>query len=41
MPNLLLQKPSKKSKSKDHTLALQRRMKLWESGEFAELVFEG
>ena len=41
MPNLLLQKPSKTSKSKDHTLPLERRMKLWENGEFDELVFGG
>ena len=34
MPNLLLQKPSKTSKSKDHTSALERRIKLLERGEF-------
>ena len=39
MPNLLLQKPSKTSKSKDHTSALETRMKLWKSGELDGLVF--
>ena len=34
MPKLLMQKPSQKSKSKDHLKALERRMQLWTSGEF-------
>ena len=29
MPNLLLQKPSKNSKAKDHLTALERRMSSW------------
>ena len=33
MPSLLLQKPSQKSKSKDHLRVLERRLELWESGE--------
>ena len=33
MPSLLLQKPSKNSKSRDHLKALERRMDLWISGE--------
>ena len=37
----LLQKPSKNSKSKDHLLVLERRLKLWHKGEFEELYFEG
>ena len=41
MPNLLLQKPSKNSKLKDHQLALERRLELWHKGEFEELYFEG
>ena len=41
MPNLLLQKPSKNSKSKDHQLALERRLELWHKGEFEELYIEG
>ena len=40
MPNLLLQKPSKKSKSKDHLKALERRIELWTSGELMELLYE-
>ena len=40
MPNLLLQKPSKTSKSKDHQLALERRLELWHKGEFEELYFK-
>ena len=34
MPNLLLQKLSKNSKSKDHQPALKRRLELWHKGEF-------
>ena len=41
IPNLLLQKPSKNSKSKDHQLALERRLELWHKGEFEELYIEG
>ena len=41
MPNLLLQKPSINSKSKDHQLALERRLELWHKGEFEELYIEG
>ena len=41
MPNLLLQKPSKRSKSKDHLLALERRMCLWYEGNVLELLKEG
>ena len=40
MPNLLLQKPSQKSKLKDHLSALERRMELWESVEPVELLKE-
>lgn len=40
MPNLLLQKPSKKSKSKDHLMALERRLELWHKGEICELLHE-
>ena len=40
MPSLLLQKPSQKSKSKDHLRALERRLELWESGEVVELLTE-
>jgi hypothetical protein len=40
MPALLLQKPSKDSKSKDHTKALTRRLELWKKGDIEELIFE-
>ena len=37
MPNLLLQKPSKNSKAKDHLKALERRLESWISGDLLEL----
>ncbi len=40
MPALLLQKPSKKSTAKHHTQYLDRRLDLWESGRFDELLRE-
>ena len=40
MPALLLQKPSKKSKAKDHVKALEQRLKFWENGNLSELLFE-
>ena len=40
MRSLLLQKPSQKSKSKDHLRALERRLELWETGEVMELLKE-
>lgn len=40
MPALLLQKPSKKSKAKDHQLALEKRLKMWHEGNFLELYTE-
>ena len=40
MPGLLLQKPSRKSKSKDHLTSLENRMKLWHAGEIMELLKE-
>ena len=40
MPSLLLQKPSKESKSKDHLKALERRMELWKSGDLIDLFEE-
>ena len=41
MPALLLQKPSKSSKAKDHLQALERRMKLWDEGDVEGLLYEG
>ena len=40
MPALLLQKPSKTSKSKDHVKALERRLELWRKGEIISLMRE-
>ena len=40
MPALLLKKPSKSSKSKDHVEALKRRLELWLKGDINELVLE-
>ena len=37
-PNLLLQKPSGKSKSKDHLKSLENRMELWHAEEIIELL---
>ena len=37
MPTILLQKPNKKSKLKDHMKALERRLKLWDEGNLLEL----
>ncbi len=42
MPNLLLQKPAKKSTAKDHTKCLQRRLNTWwREGDLMELLGEG
>ena len=41
MPALLLQKPHKTSKAKDHILCLERRMRLWEDGDLDALLHEG
>ena len=41
LPILLLQKPSKRSKTKDHTKCLGRRLASWSSGDLEELVREG
>ena len=40
IPALLLQKPSRVSKSKDHTAALKRRLEIWKRGDFLELLRE-
>ena len=37
-PSLLLQKPSGKSKSKDHLKSLENRMELWHAKEIMELL---
>ena len=41
MPSLLLQKPSKISKAKDHLKALERRIDLWSNGNIDDILFEG
>lgn len=38
---LLLQKPTRTSKSCDHVNCIERRLPLWKSGNIAELLFEG
>ena len=38
---LLLQKPSKKSKAKDHTKYLSKRLELWKDGNLSAIVHEG
>jgi len=40
MPSLLLQKPSRTSKAKDHLKALERRLDLWNPGNILELLHE-
>ena len=40
IPASLLQKPSKNSKSKDHSLSLERRLKLLEEGNISNLLQE-
>ena len=41
MPALLLQKPFRKSKSRDHGAALKRRLETWREGKFLCLLSEG
>ena len=40
LQTLLLQKPSKKSKTKDHIALLKRRLDLWKDGDFQQLADE-
>ena len=40
MPTLLLQKPSKNPKAKDHLKALERRFESWISGDLRDLLKE-
>ena len=41
LPALVLQKPHKKSKAKEHVSCLQRRLDLWEKGDINDLLKEG
>ena len=38
---LVLQKPSQKSKARDHQECLAKRLALWKNGKIAELLREG
>ncbi len=38
---LLLQKPHRKSKAREHTSCLERRLQLWSEGEFDDLLNVG
>ena len=40
MPSLLLQKPHKLSKAKDHSRCLERRLYAWKEGDIADLILE-
>ena len=40
LPSLILQKPSATSKSKDHSMAIERRLSLWRQGELSILMKE-
>lgn len=40
LPPLLLQKPLRNSKAKDHT-RLERRLKSWQAGDLIDLITEG
>ena len=41
IPALLLQKPSKNSKSKDHLKSFERRFEIWKEGKINELYEQG
>ena len=41
MPILLLQKPSRNSKAKDHIACLERCLRTWRDGDLNELTIEG
>ena len=38
---LMLQKPSTKSKNRDHLRYLEKRLKMWKNGELTEIMLEG
>ena len=40
LPSLMLQKPSAKSKAKEHSTCLSRRLDLWKNGDLGILVKE-
>ena len=41
MSILLLQKPHSKSKTKDHSACLERRLQCWSNGDLTNLLLEG
>ena len=41
MPALFLQKSSRKSKARDHVIALKRRLELWDKGNINKLLDKG
>ena len=41
LPSLLLQKPSRESKAKDHIKKLEERLQLWNEGRLGQLLQEG
>ena len=41
LPILLLQKPHRKSKAKEHTACLERRLRIWKEGNLNDLALEG
>ena len=41
LPSLLLQKPSRESKAKDHITKLEERLQLWNEGRLDQLLQEG
>ena len=41
LPILLLQKPRRASKKKEHITCLERRLKIWKVGGLGKLVLEG
>ena len=41
LPILLLQKPHRKSKAKEHAACLERRLRIWKEGNLNDLTLEG
>ena len=41
LPSLILQKPHRSSKTKEHVTYIERRMKLWQEGNLVDLLKEG
>ena len=41
LPSLVLQKPSRKSKTKEYARLIVHRLKLWQDGQLTELIDEG